>query len=555
MALVELTDVHYRYADATTDALSNIHLHIAPGEFVLLAGASGSGKSTLCRLFNGLIPHFYDGTLNGTVCVDGLDTRAHSVAELFARVGMVFQNPEAQLFNSTVEREIIFGLESLGLPRDEIHARVNWALDLTHLTHLRQRAPFELSSGEQQAVVIAAMVALRPRLLVLDEPYANLDADAVTRVRAILRDIHAQGTTVILTEHRLHTTLADATRLIVMDHGRIMRDGTPRHVLREDVSAWRLNVPYVVQLARRSGWRATPLTVAEAVALARVYGNVTMPTRRNGQTTSTTTTSASRVIEMQGVSCQRDRRTILRDVSFSVTRGESLALIGRNGAGKTTLLRLLNGLQLPSQGHVIVMNQDTRRARVSTLAREVGIAFQNADAQFFKTRVRDEIEVAPRALQRLDRAWLEQLCEWFELSPLLERSPFTLSEGEKKRVAIVATLAARPTILALDEPTTGQDAVFRANLARVLHELEARGMTILIATHDVEFAEQVAARWLVFGEGTLLADTTPDQVMRDAALLARAALQPTAQWQFQHAWQQVGSLETASTNTQRINTS
>jgi energy-coupling factor transport system ATP-binding protein len=147
-----------------------------------------------------------------------------------------------------------------------------------------------------------------------------------------------------------------------------------------------------------------------------------------------------------------------------------------------------------------------------------------------------------RARRDLDFvAWLEQLCEWFELSPLLERSPFTLSEGEKKRVALVATLAARPTILALDEPTTGQDAVFRANLVRVLRELPTRGMTILIATHDVEFADQVASRWLVLGEGTLLADASPDQVMRDAALLTRAALQPTAQWQFQHAWQQVGA--------------
>lgn len=541
MALVELVNVRYRYADATTDALSDIHLRIAPGEFVLLAGASGSGKSTLCRLFNGLIPHFYSGTLDGTIYVDGLDTRAHSVAELFARVGLVFQNPEAQLFNSTVEREIIFGLESLGLPRDEIRARVDWALELTRLTHLRQRAPFELSSGEQQAVVIAAIVALRPRLLVLDEPYANLDAEAVTRVRAILRDIHAQGTTVLLTEHRLHTTLTDATRLIVMNHGRIVRDGAPRDVLREDVSAWRLNVPYVVQLARCSGWDATPLTVTEALALARVHGNVVMPTRRNGQATSLPTTSASPVIEMQRVGCQREGRTILHEVSFRVARGESIALVGRNGAGKTTLLRLLNGLQQPSQGQVLVINQDTRRTRVSTLAREVGIAFQNADAQFFKTRVRDEIEVAPRAWQRLDRAWLEQLYEWFELAPLLERSPFTLSEGEKKRVALVTTLATHPTILALDEPTTGQDAMFRANLVRVLRELPARGMTLLIATHDLEFAEQVAPRWLVLGEGTLLADTTPDHVMRDATLLARAALQPTAQWQFQHAWQQVGA--------------
>lgn len=571
MTLVELERVSYRYADALTNALNDITLSIAPGEFVLLAGASGSGKSTLCRLLNGLIPHFYSGTLEGNVCVDGLDTRAHSVAELFAHVGMVFQNAEAQLFNSTVEREIIFGLESLGLPRDEIRARVEWALELTQLTSLRARAPFELSGGEQQAVVIAAMLALRPRLLVLDEPYAHLDAVAVARVRAILRDARTQGTTIIVTEHRLHTTLADATRLIVMADGRIVRDGTPREVLREDVSVWRLNVPYVVQLAQRAGWRDIPLSVSEAVALARVHGNVpptlrrirNLPTdvrehgvsqendpwffpsvRKKGNGQNQVSNAAPRVIEMRAVHYWRGERAVLRDVSFEVARGESLALIGRNGAGKTTLLKLLNGLLVPSHGYVRVMEQDTRHTRVSTLARMVGIAFQNPNAQFFKTRVRDEIEVAPRALHRLDRAWLEQLCDWFELQPLLERSPFTLSEGEKKRVAIVATLAARPEILVLDEPTTGQDAVFRAALVRVLRELHTRGMTLLVATHDLELADQVASRWLVLHEGMLLADATPDQVMGNEVLLARTALTPTAQWRFQHEWQRATPLKT-----------
>jgi len=536
VALIELKEVAYRYPHAATWALEHLHLTIEAGEFVLLAGASGSGKSTLCRLLNGLIPHLYGGTLVGSVHVQGLDTRAHSVAELFAHVGLVFQNPEAQLFNSSVEREIIFGLESLGLPPAEIRARVAWALEQTQLTHLRARAPFELSTGEQQTVVIAAMLALRPALLVLDEPYAHLDPAAVARVRALLRAIHAQGTSIVLTEHRLYTSLADATRLIVLERGRIVRDGVPRVVLREDVSAWRLNIPYVVQLARRAGWPTLPLSVDEALTLARRYDNIAMPRRAPAR--RVTRAPASRVIEMHQVSYAREGRTIFRDVSLEIAAGESIALLGRNGAGKTTFLKLLNGLCVPTQGYVRVLNQDTRYTRVATLAHAVGIVFQNPDAQFFKTTVREEIEVAPRALRRYDAAWLEELYEWFELTPLLERPPLTLSEGEKKRVALVATLAMQPAILALDEPTTGQDAVSRATLIRLIQTLQTRGVTILIATHDVELAEQVAARWLVLGEGTLLADAPPEAIQHPRSLLARAALQPTEQWEFEQAWLQ-----------------
>jgi len=538
MSLLELERVRYRYEGADAYALNGINLHIDADEYVLLAGASGSGKSTLCRLLNGLIPHFHGGVLEGSVRVAGLDTRAHRVSELFARVGLVFQNPDAQLFNSTVERELAFGLESLGLPRAEIRSRIAWAMDAARLTHLADRAPHSLSGGEQQIVALAAILALRPRVLVLDEPFANLDPETTAHLRGILRQAHVQGTTLVLAEHRLHATIQDATRLIVLDHGRVVRDGAPREVLRDDVSAFRLNTPYVVRYARKAGWPQIPLSVNEALAMA--YAADALPrapkqmvAERNGYGAPSIPPDAPRVIEMRAVSFARDRREVLRQISLEIARGECVALVGKNGSGKTTLLKHLNALHRPARGSVTVLNQDTRNARVPDLAPHVGFVFQNPHDQLFKPNVREEIEVAPRALKRLDRAWIEKLCDEFELPPFLERSPFLLSEGEKKRVSFAAALAAQPEIVALDEPTTGQDFAFRAALARLVRDLQNEGITIILATHDLEFAEQIAPRWIVLADGEIVADGAPANVMQNETILARAALRPTARFRMQ----------------------
>ncbi len=533
MSLIQLEHVRYRYPDASSYALDDIQMNIEAGEYVLLAGASGSGKSTFCRLLNGLIPQFYGGSLEGSVRVEDVDTHARPVHEWFARVGLVFQNPEAQLFNSTVAREIAFGLESLGLPRSEIHERIEWTLQAVQIESLRDRPPHSLSGGEQQLVAITAILSLRPRVLVLDEPFANLDPAALARVRSLLQEVHQQGTTLVLAEHRLHATLQDATRLIVLDRGRVVRDGAPREVLAEDVSSFRLNTPFVVRVARSSDWRKIPLSVDEAVALARKSDHLTLPERRNGA--QAVPFDASPVVEARGLSFLREGRAILRDIGFELRRGECDALVGRNGSGKTTLLKHLDGIYRPTSGSLVVLGQETTRARVSDLAKNVGLVFQNPNDQLFKPNVREEIEVAPRALDRIDPAWLAKLVEMFELEPLLERSPFTLSEGEKKRVAFAAALAAHPAILALDEPTTGQDSAFRSALARLLHELQEEGMAILLATHDLEFAEWVASRWLVLVDGSIAAQGTPDDVMQNAELMQRAALRPTARFRLLQA--------------------
>ncbi len=533
MALIQLEHVRYRYPDAAAHALEDVHLNIDAGEYVLLAGASGSGKSTFCRLLNGLIPQFYGGSLEGSVRIEGTDIRARAVHEWMATVGVVFQNPEAQLFNSAVAREIAFGLESLGLPREEIASRIAQTLQMVQIERLAGRAPHALSGGEQQLVAIAAILALQPRILVLDEPFANLDPAALARVRSLLQEVHRQGATLIVAEHRLHATLEDATRLIVLDRGRVVRDGAPREVLHDDVSSFRLNTPFVVRLARASGWRDTPLSVDEAVVLSREQDSLTLPERRNG--TNAVPADNAPVVQARGLSFILQGRTILKDIDLDLRRGECAAMLGKNGSGKTTLLKHLDGIYRPTSGSLVVLGQDATRMSVSDLAKHVGLVFQNPNDQLFKPNVREEIEVAPRALGAMDPAWLDKLIEMFALRPLLERSPFTLSEGEKKRVAFAAALAAHPAILALDEPTTGQDAAFRSALAQLLHELRQQGLSILLATHDLEFAERVASRWLVLADGSIAAQGAPDEVMRNTKVMRRAGLVPTARFRFQQA--------------------
>jgi energy-coupling factor transport system ATP-binding protein len=525
--MITIRDLRYRYPGRDTWTLQGVDLAIAPGEYVLLCGASGAGKSTLCRTFNGLIPHFYGGVLEGCVQVAGLDTRAHPVSELFAAVGLVAQNPEAQLFNRTVERELAFGLESLGLPRHKIRRRVAESADLVGIADLLERNPRQLSGGEQHLVMIATAVALQPRVLVLDEPYANLDPANVRRVRAALQAINQLGTAIVLSEHRLHHAIADASRMVVLHQGRIVCDGPPRTVLREDLAAFGLSLPPMVRVARELGLSAVPLSVEELAAAAQGYAPPPglLPARRGD------VPAGPSLLQLEQVSFAYGPVPILRDITLEVQAGEALALVGANGAGKTTLIKHLNGLHRPARGRVVVLGRDTRRAKVSQLARQVGLAFQNPNDQFFTFRVWDEIAVGARALGCYDEGWLRELAHLFGLQALLERSPYRLSEGEKKRVAFAAALAARPAVLVLDEPTAGQDWAFRQALGDALSELRARGHAIVLVTHDLEFAGQHADRWALMADGALLAIGHPWQVMADAAAMQRAGLEPTQAFQ------------------------
>ena len=475
-AAVRLERVCYRYPGSDR-VLQDLELGIDAGEYAVVFGANGSGKSSFAYLLNGLIPHFFGGSLQGLVQVGALSTRDCATADLFHQVGLVLQNPDAQLFSSTVADELAFGLESLGLPAPRIEERILATAAALGIETLLGRSPETLSGGEQRLAAIASVLVMDPPLVVLDEPFANLDWAFAQRVRSLLADLHRRGKTVIVIEHRTGDFLQDATRLAVFDNGRCAHNG-PAAAFRHTLAERRL-IPAYPALS----FPAVSQTVAPVLS-----------------------------IEHLGFSI--GKKKILEDVSFALRPGEVVALVGRNGAGKSTLVRHLIGLLKPLSGDVRLHGRSIRDQAPSELARRIGICFQNPNDQFFKTTVRDELAVGLRRRGVAADEGIGELCRRFRLDDLLDRSPYRLSEGEKKQVAISAVLAMDPEVLVLDEPTVSQDAAGKEALAAWIGELAGLGIAVLVATHDLDFAAACAARWVLLDEGRVRGDGAAADITR-----------------------------------------
>ena len=519
---IEVRRFSYRYPQLGSQwALRNIEVQINAGEYVLLCGASGSGKSTLVRALTGLIPHGYDGVIEGSITIDGIDTRSRPLAEWFTTVGVVFQSPQWQLFNSTVTRELAFGLESLGCQRQVMRQRINAVAAQLGIEHLLERNPQQLSAGEQLLVALGTVLVVGARIIVLDEPFANLDGVHVAQVQAILRTLHQQGVTIIVAEHRLGLVAADATRMIVLHAGQIALDGPPADVLAHDLRRFHLEPPLPTQIGRILGLTPLPLTVEALLArvdrqqLVEVYQPSVMTSQRG---------NGSPILSTDRLSYAIGQRQLLDSIHLQVHAGESVAIVGANGAGKTTLIKHFNGLYRPQHGRVSVLGRDTRTTPVSVLARSVGMVFQNPDDQLFRTNVRDEIAIGARAMGVFDPARLREVLQALQLEPLADRSPFALSAGEKRRLTLAAAMVIDPPILVLDEPTTGLDWPARQALTTYIREQTAAGRTIVIVTHDLDLAGTVSSRWLVMADGRLIAEDSPLAIISDPARIALAKL-------------------------------
>ncbi|HID88107.1 MAG TPA: energy-coupling factor ABC transporter ATP-binding protein [Anaerolineae bacterium] len=447
--IVEAHDLQVRYPEA--GALRGVDLSIAPGSFVLIGGPSGGGKSTLAHALVGLIPQVFPAEVEGNVRVAGLDPWREPIARVATHVGLVLQNPATQLFNSTVEEEVAFGPRNLGLPPEEIAARVAYALEATGCDHLLHRSVRHLSGGEQQRVAIAAVLAMRPSVLVLDEPTANLDeegAQAVVRALAGLR--RRLGVTVVVIEHRLDRFLPYADRLVWLEDGRVVADGPP------------------------------------AETLARVLPSHPphRPDRRRTETP---------LVSLEGVTAGYDGQTVLSDCSLTLYKGEFAALVGPNGAGKTTLARVLAGLLRPRAGRV-AWHADGRRARV-------GFLQQNALHQLVCDTVEEEVLLGPRNLGLMDSLDVDPIFERTGLAGLRHRPTYALSVGQQQRTVLAATLSLQPSLLILDEPTLGQDPVHLHRMMDFLADLNRSGQTILLITHDRRLVDRYATRVLEVREG------------------------------------------------------
>ena len=521
-AIATLAHVTYTYPGASKPALDDVSLAIDPAEVILVLGGSGSGKSTLLRAINGLVPHFHGGTFAGRVTVDEFDTRTARPAELAARVGLVFQDPESQAVMTTVEREIAFGLENRGIASPAIARLVEEALISLGLSGLRRAPLSTLSGGELQKVALAAVIATQPHLLLLDEPTSQLDPVSSEELLGAVRRLSEDtGATIVLAEHRIERCLHLATRVLFMEGGAIVVDADPQAFARWALAGHRELLPPVARLfARRlnGGAKAAaeagrlPLTVKDARGM---LDNVA------GQLESFASPAPARegdvVLEARKLAVgYAPGEAVLEHIDLRLRRGERIALMGENGAGKSTLVRHFNGLARPLAGDVRLLGRPLKELSVAQAARDCALLGQNPNDYFIKDTVAEEVDYS---LVQMGFAGRErnELCSRtivdLDLMDLLMRNPRDLSGGERTRVALAAVTCGDPALVILDEPTRGMDPLHKAELAALLRRWAANGRCVLVVTHDVEFAARVAGRVLVVGDGSLLADGPVHEVL------------------------------------------
>jgi energy-coupling factor transport system ATP-binding protein len=502
--MAELTDVAYRYPGKAASALVDEQWTIEAGSFVLVVGRSGSGKSTLLRCLNGLVPHFSGGAFGGVVRVNGRDTRSLGPRDLSPDVGFVFQDPESQLVTDRVDSEIAFGLEQHGVDRITMRKRVEEALDYLGIEPLRHRRPQELSGGERQRVAIAAALASQPRLIVLDEPTSQLDPWSAEDVLTVLTRLNDDfGLTVVIAEHRLERLMSRADVVRYMEGGRSAPlSGTPREIAAM-IDAEPL--PPVTRLARELGQPFLPLTIKEARStFAREMVSGTAPREALGE-------AGDVVTSVTGASVTLGGRTVLENLSMEIREGELVALMGRNGSGKTTLLRTIAGLQAVSKGQVVTCGLDMARHDPADLGGQVGYVPQQATSLFFREHLREELAFTGKS--RRTSIDVEDVLRQFGLEGKAESHPLDLSGGERERAAMATVMARNPRLLLLDEPTRGMDAWRKHELGRHLRSLQARGIAVVMVTHDVELVAECASRVVMLGDREVLTDGSPRDVL------------------------------------------
>lgn len=529
-----------REGDAAAAVLQGVNFEIARGDFVALLGRVGAGKTTLCMALNGLVPHATGGVFRGDVTVVGLNTKQHPVADLARHVGLVFQDPETQLVQMRVEDEVAFGPENLGAPPTEIEERVAWALAAVGLSDYRDRSPLLLSGGEKQRVAIAAMLAMRPQVLVLDEPTASLDPAGKAAVFRVLAELKRQHEiTIFMATQDLERIARFADRVLVLHDGRIALDDAPGEVFRQvaKLQEWGLGAPQIAELGhvltQRMGRRYEFADMADAFKQLRQRARKARMRKAQAPALEPPARRANPLAERVQIAVEHvshtygDSTVALRDVSLTLHPGDFVALLGPNGSGKTTLAKHLDGLLKPIEGRVMVEHRDTRKTRVAELARLVGYAFQNPDHQIFAATIQEEIAFAPRT-QGLPPAIVAQrvaeALDRLRLVSYADKPPAALGFGQRRKVAVAAVIAGQPQALILDEPTGGLDWRSRQELMDAIAGFNILGRTVVLITHDMRLVAEYATRAIVLVAGQVIFDGSPRELFNRPETLAQAGL-------------------------------
>jgi energy-coupling factor transport system ATP-binding protein len=545
---IELEQVNFTYEDGVK-ALANLQFRAQPGEFIVVLGANGAGKSTLCFLLSGIVPHIYGGRREGKVTVAGHDPWDEPLFTTAKHSGVLLQDPEVQLFNPSVFTELAFGPANLQVERGEIIQRIESALELLHLDGLEKRNPRDLSGGQKQRVALGAALTMRPRVLVLDEPTSQLDPVGRAEVVEAIHRLKFSGEmTIVMTTHETDDILDLADRVIVLDHGSIVLAGTPGEVFSqpEVLREAGVKIPDALNILMKAdqlAGRTAKLTdeqietldgsavgshIAELIRAGQleVIGPREAPAAAPADTRPVILEARQLTYQYPGYPPVR----ALDNINLTVRAGEMVGIVGQNGSGKSTLVKSFVGLLRPTRGEIRVNDKNISKVPIGQMARQVGLVLQNPDYQLFTASCKEEILFGLQNLGVEGAEAEEKVRSVLRLVGLeheLETFPFRMSFGDRRKLAVAATVALDPQVLILDEPTTAQDHRGRYQLADIGRRFrDEGGRTILMITHDMDLIAHYAERLIVMWNGQVILDGPTDEVFSQREQLARTFLRP-----------------------------
>ncbi len=542
---IEIDNLTFTYERGPL-ALQGVTLNVERGEIVGVLGSNGSGKTTLCFHLNGIIPTVYAGTEKGSITMCGLDPWDTPIIDLSQKASMVLQDPETQFTTTDVSSELYFGPSNLGVEKEEIFRRAEWAAGVCGIAGLEERKPQELSGGQKQRVALAAGLTMLPEVLILDEPTSQLDPVGTTEVFDVVHELaNSKDMTIVITSHKTDEVARLANKVLVLNKGEMIAYGTPKEVFSqaELLNEVGVNPPSSASLAvalskKIPGFEAKyaragiPITVDECFKLLKQLLDEGFIKIEWQEPTRPQEVKISPVLELENVTFTYPARipvTALRDVSLTINKGEYVAIIGQNGSGKTTLVKHFLGLLEATEGIVKVDGEDVSELTIGSIAKSIALILQNPDYQLFSISVQKELEFGLRNLglpeeeisQRVDAALNE-----VGLEEVRDIFPFRLSFGDRRKVAAAAGIAMDPEILILDEPTTAQDYIGRHVLCQIASRMRDQGKTIVMISHDMDLVAQYADRLIVMAEGRIIADGPKREVFDMKDELEQAFLKP-----------------------------
>lgn len=528
MKSIRVEQLKYKYPGSDHFVLDDVSFTVERGDFIGIAGENGAGKTTLCYALSGLVPHFFKGSYGGNVFIGDLEVYTHSMSEITARVGLVFENPFSQMTGAkyTVYDEIAFGLENIGVPREEMHRRIQQCMKQLKIEELRNVNPFSLSGGQLQRVAIASVMAMKPDILILDEPTSQLDPQGAEEVFQVVEQLSAQGVTIMMAEQKIEKLAAYSDRILLMNKGKLICEGTPAEIFsRDDLDDYGIEPPVYTSAARSLKFRKhtsanLPVVLEEMPTFGLEKFSLPFPHEK-----AVDVKTAEIVVSDLRFGYEKDSE-IIKGIDLKLS-GKPLAIIGQNGAGKTTFVKLLKALLKPQKGEITVDGVKTTDTTAAKLAAVIGLIFQNPNDQIFKSKVLDEVMYGPlnigqspetvkaNALKMLDRVGM---------ASKKDENPYDLSLAERKLVAMASILAMDTKVVIFDEPTIGQDAMGKVKLSLLINELYAQGKLVVCILHDMDFVAETFEHTVILGGGRVLFNGetrtafSQDELLREAGL-------------------------------------